>query len=500
MATTPVAKPIAAPRRTAAAPRRRLIAAALGSGLIYGLYLVFVAFLPYRLTTPNVYLFDVLGSGWGAALLFVTAVVALFGLATLAWLATSDESAEAGSERGEGAAPDKRLLVWAIAPPVLFALALTLAQPLTSRDLFHYLMEGRILGVHGANPYLLPPAAFPADPFFRYSNWTEYTAPYGPLWVTLAAGVALLAGDSLLWGVILFKLVALAGFLACGALIWSVLRRLGRPPLAGTVFWLWNPLVLLEFPGAGHNDVLMLAGMLLAIRLLLEGRLRAALAAVAVAALVKYVALALGPLILWHRLRPLPGWPARARAAVRLCWPAGLLFVWALAPFWIGPATLGPVRESEHYYASLAHLTRIALEWSIDPLIAGRITRGAVLLALAGGYLLAVREAGGGHGRLLTAAASTMTLLVVLWPFFAPWYSAWAVALAAALDSRRVAGRILLLTATATLSYLLQLWVPARWPASVDSVELRSALSALLIFVPFLLTFLSPRRAWGVRA
>ncbi len=521
MTITPAVEPApaAAPRRVAAPPRlRRLVAATLGSGLIYGLYLALVAFLPYRLDQPDVYLFDVLGRGWGAAALFVAVVSALFGLAALAWQATSDERpalsaakgratdgglAPAGNGAAGSAAQDRRLRRWALAPPILFALALTFAQPLASRDLFHYVMEGRILGAHGANPFLFPPSAFPADPFFRFSNWDDYTSPYGPLWVTLAAGLTLLAGDSLVWSVILFKLVALAGYLACGALIWGVLRRLGRPPLPGTTLWLWNPLVLLEFPGAGHNDVLMLAGMLLGLWLLLGGRPRVALVAVTIGALVKYVALALGPLILWRRLRPLPGWPARAREALRLCLPAGLLFVAALAPFWIGPRTLGPLRESDHYYSSLAHLARLALQWFLDPLVAGRITRGAIVLALAAGYLLALREAGeadGGHDRLLAAAARTMTLLIVLWSFFVPWYSAWAVALTATLDRRRAAGRTLLLTATATLSYLLQLWVPARWPAAVEAVGVRSALSALLIFVPFLLTYLPAvrRGAWGV--
>lgn len=498
-------QPPAAVRRWRPAVRGRLIVAALGSGLIYGLYLAVVAFLPYGLDRPNLYLFDRLGYGGGAPALYAAAVIGLFVFAAMAWEATGDvgrgtapPSWEEHQRRPGGAPPsrddDRRLLLWALAPPVVFALMLTLTQPLTSRDLFHYIMEGRVLGTHAANPYLFPPAAFPRDPLLPYTNWTwaNYTSPYGPLWLALGAGLTLLAGDNLFWSVIGFKLVALVGFLACGALVWAILRRLGRSPLPGTVLWLWNPLVLLEFPGAGHNDVLMLAGMLLGVWLVLAGRPRSALVALTVAALVKYVALPLLPLVVWHYLRPLPGWWARARRGAQLLWLPGLLFAGALAPFWVGPSTLGPLNESAHYYASFPHLLRIGLEWFLDYLLAGRIVRGGIVLCLAGGYVLCLREAGGSREHLVSAAAHAMLLLLLLWSFFVPWYVGWAAALVAALGRRRLGGQVLLLSATATLSYLFQLYLPAR---AAVSVEFRSALSALLTFVPFLLTFLP----WATR-
>jgi len=320
---------------------------------------------------------------------------------------------------------------WATIPPALFAACLTLSQPLGSRDLFHYIMEGRILGVHGANPYLFPPSAFPNDPFFPYANWVDYTSPYGPLWVGLSAGLALLGGQSLFWTVLAFKLAALAGWAACGAMIWSILARLGRPPLAGTALWLWNPLVLFEFPGAGHNDVLMLAGGLLGLRLLLAERPRAAMVAFIAAALVKYVALVLVPLALWGQLRPLPGWRERAREAARLLLLPGLLFVGALALFWVGAATLGPLREANHYYASPAHVVRLGLEWFLPSDRAGRIVRGGIIVLLAAGYLRLLWGATRDRAALLAAAAGTMLLLIALWPAFVPWYVAWVVAFAA---------------------------------------------------------------------
>lgn len=492
MAATPEVVPVkAAPVDEPAArggwgdARRRLVAAALGSGAIYALYAGGVAFLPYNLTRRNIYLFGVLGYRPYTLLLYIAAVVALFALAALAREAV---------RAAPGAAADRGLRRWALAPPILFALLLTPTQPLASRDLFHYLMSGRILGVYGANPYLLPPSAFPADPFFQYTNWPNYTSPYGPLWAVLGAGVTRLGGDSLIWSVLLFKLVALAGYLACGAVLWRLLRRLGRPPLPGVVLWLWNPLVLFEFPGNGHNDVLMLAGMLLGLWWVVAGRPRAGLAALAVAALVKYVALALIPLVAWRLLRPLPSWRARAREAVRLLWLPGTVFVGGLAPFWVGARTLGPLREVNEYYSSLPHVLRIALEWFLSPTLAGRLVQGVIMLSLLGGYALLLRRAGGGTDDLLAAAAGTMLLLIVLWSFFVPWYIGWAVALVATLGAHRLGSRVLLLSALAMLAYPLQLYLPGR---RAISVEWRSTLSALLIFVPFLLAL--RRRGGGGR-
>lgn len=466
----------APPLGTARLARRRLGVAALASGLIYALYLA-IAFLPEHIAKPRLYLFAVVNRGELEPIVFTLAVAALFALAAVAW-------------RLVGAPEGAALRRWAILPPLGFATLLLLTMPLTSRDVFYYLMIGRVLGVHGANPYLVAPAAFPTDPFFQYTNWPDYTAPYGPLWLLLSAGIALLGGSSLAWGICLFKLVAFGAYLACGLLIGAILRACGKPALPGVVLWLWNPLVLLEFPGAGHNDVLMLALLLLGVWLYLTGRLRLALAAVAAAAMIKSVAIVALPLLLWHHLAPHDGWRARAREALRLVWSPALVIAASLAPLWAGTAMLGPVRESSHYYSSIGHIVRIALESFLSPRLSGNLVRGAIFLLLLVGYLLILRRLPGDPARLLAGLAWTMLLLIALWPFFVPWYCAWGVALVATLGSRRRGAQALILCLGATFSYLFQLYLPIRMAVSV---EFRSTLSAILIFGPFGLSFLP----WG---
>jgi hypothetical protein len=459
---------------------QQLIAASAGSGLIYIAYLVFIAFLPEHLGERRLTIFSALGRGYQALAIYLAAVGILFALAVVAWRA---------ARAGQG----WRVQLWALLPPIVFGGILVLTIPLTSRDIFYYISSARVLSVYGTNPYLAAPSAFPNDPLFQYANWPDYTSPYGPLWLVVSATLTRLGAGDLFWSVVLFKMLAFVCYLLCGVLIWTILRARGKDPLAGAVFWLWNPLALLEFSGAGHNDVLMLVGLLLGLWLYLTGRVRLALAALTLAAMTKLVALIVMPLILWHHLASRPGWLARGREAARVLWLPAAIVVACLAPFWAGASTFGPVKESSHYYSSFAHVARIVLEWFLSPRLSGEITRGGLLLILAVGYLLILWRTPGDSRSLLTGLTRAFFLLLILWSFFVPWYCAWVVAVAAALASGRHNWRALLLGAGATISYVFQFFLPLRMAASV---ELRSSLSAVLIFLPFLLTFVPWERLW----
>jgi alpha-1,6-mannosyltransferase len=451
--------------------------AALGSGLIYSVYLAF-AFLPRYIMQPKVHLFNALGNGVFAPILYTLGIIVLFALSITAWRAVRD-------------ATGWEVRLWALAPPLVFALLLLLTMPLTSRDIFFYAMSGRVLSIYGQNPYTVAPSAFPHDPLFVFSNWPDYTSPYGPIWLVVSGGLTRLAGDDITRSVLLLKLVAVGGYLACGGLIGAILRTRRRAVLPGMVFWLWNPLVLIEFAGAGHNDVLMLAGLLLGLWLYLRGWLRLAFGAVALAAMVKLVALVILPILLWHRLMALNSWRARIWETVRLAWVPAIVTALCLVPFWAGEATLGPVKESDHYYSSAGHIARIMLEWFLPPRPAGDLVKGTIVAILLVGYGLILWRTPGDDKRLLAACTSAMLLLIVLWPFFVPWYCAWAVAMVATLGSGRVGRRVLILCLGATLSYIFQLYLPVRM---TTSVEFRSTLSAILIFCPFAISLLP----WGV--
>ena len=233
---------------------------------------------------------------------------------------------------GLGHRPLATLLVGALA----MALPLLLVYPINATDVFRYVVRGRIASTHAANPYLDPPSVFIGDPFIPLTGeWAGETSPYGPLWEIVAAGLTAVSGDNLLAGVLLFKGLALAAFLITGVLIWQLMPDERRPSYL--LLWVWNPALLLTFVANGHNDALMILWLVLGYWLGRRGRPLLGFWIMALAALVKPVALLALPLffIAWLRDRP----PGRARlgwTAAALGGAAGLAWL-AFLP-WAGEA------------------------------------------------------------------------------------------------------------------------------------------------------------------
>lgn len=230
----------------------------------------------------------------------------------------------------------RRPLALLLLGSLALAVPLLLVYPINATDVFRYVVRGRIASAHAANPYLDPPSAFIGDPFMPLTGeWAGETSPYGPLWEVVAAGLTALSGDNLLAGVLLFKGLALAAFLLTGALIWQLLPAARRP--AYTLLWAWNPALLLTFVANGHNDALMLLFLVLGFWLGRRGRPLLGFWVMALAALVKPVALLALPFFFIVWLRELP--PGRAQwrwTAAALGGAAGLAWL-AFLP-WTGEA------------------------------------------------------------------------------------------------------------------------------------------------------------------
>ncbi|HYN75809.1 MAG TPA: polyprenol phosphomannose-dependent alpha 1,6 mannosyltransferase MptB, partial [Candidatus Limnocylindria bacterium] len=153
----------------------------------------------------------------------------------------------------------------------LWALPLFLTPVMFSRDIFSYISASRMLSA-GLDPYTngtidLPWTNDGADAF-----WVGSPSPYGPLWVGLSSGVFHITGASAIPSLLAFRLLALAGV----ALLAVYLPRLAA--LCGVdaakVIWLGllNPLVLMHFVSAGHNDALMLGLLVAGMTIALEGK------------------------------------------------------------------------------------------------------------------------------------------------------------------------------------------------------------------------------------
>jgi len=277
-------------------------------------------------------------------------------------------------------------------------LSLLWLYPIGAADLFDNISRGRITAEYGGNPFYQTPRDYPSDVFFRYVAWRRSTSAYGPAWELLAAGTSRLAGDEVLANVLAFKLLNLLFYVGGIALIAAILRRLApERALQGVCLFAWNPLVLYETAGNGHNDVVMAFWILLGMYGALRGRHTWAALALVVGALTKFIPVLLVPLVLAAGLRAHLSWKSRLFFIARTGLACVALIVAAYAPFWRGGDPLSIERRENLYTTSLPAFVQAQLE---NPL-----------------GVEASR-------RVVSQAALALTLGVVLWQAWRVWKTA----------------------------------------------------------------------------
>jgi hypothetical protein len=240
------------------------------------------------------------GKSASGALLWAASLTVAFALYALGWR-------RARAAGRAGIAP-------VLATGLVATLVLLFAYPVTAIDEYVYLVHGRIWAFHGGNPLVQPPNLFPDERLLNMTGeFGNAPAPYGPLWIGASGLVARLAGDDLLVGLLLFKGLAVASYAVCAWLISRLLVATGdEEATAGTLLFAWNPVVLIDVAGNGHNDAAMMALVLAAVAATRSRWRVAAPALLCLAALVKYVAGALVPLLLIEL------WCSRERLGGRL--------------------------------------------------------------------------------------------------------------------------------------------------------------------------------------
>ncbi|HZI73883.1 MAG TPA: hypothetical protein VFD73_07605, partial [Gemmatimonadales bacterium] len=292
-------------------------------------------------------------------------------------------------------------------------LVLMLVPGVLSTDIFSYIWYGRILVDFGQNPLTHVPADYTfydSGGWLQWVFWKETPSVYGPAWVLLAGAIAQISnalGGDIVNHILGHKVVAALSHLANVALIWKisgiVIGKYWRRPdlhalklaeadwqagmrLAVTLAYAWNPLMVIEMGANGHNDVLMLTGVLLAVWLHLTGRWRLAVLTLAVAGLIKAAVVVFLPGYLWllfweaaaskesaegsrqeaRRARGLlPSFARLAQAAAIFAGTWVLFYI----PFWEGPATLKPLVSGpaqEYFVNSLGE----TLRWKVPQVIA----------------------------------------------------------------------------------------------------------------------------------
>jgi len=311
--------------------------------------------------------------------------------------------------------------------PILFVAVLVPGYPLLSSDLFKYVFDGRILTVYGQNPFIHVPAEFPDDRFYDLVYWKAVVNAHGPIWRVLEAASAAVGNESCSRAILATKVWPSLAYLATIGALFATLRTLEpKRAIQGTVLYAWNPLVLLEALQNGHNDVVAALPTLGAVWLTARGYTLGVFPLLAIAALIKPLALALGPLLLLTTIR------RRGPALRSLALGAGLV-VAAYLPFWDGPHTLQGLNRGGIFSASPAELLLLMLQAvGVDleramPLVSASAL-GLFLIAL-----VPLHRAAWDQRLPLAAAAAGVFLLYLLVAaqWFNPWYLLWLVPLAA---------------------------------------------------------------------
>ena len=389
----------------------------------------------------------------GSQLAFGKAIaLALFAVMTMAWVVAVADADSLPT----------RAAVWGIG--ITYALLL-IAPPLLSTDVFTYLSAGRLEMLHGVNPYLHGPVVRPQDPVFAWTGliWCDTPTVYGPLFSLLSAG---LAGFGLAFGLWALKLIAVVAAAACAALTWSIAKQLNRPPLAATLFVALNPVVLAHAIGGAHNDLLMLATVLFAVKLCISAKPVKAGAALAVAVAIKATAgLVLPFLIIGAR-----GYAERGGRLVALGFVAagaivGGIGIWIYGLSWLAiPITVsrGPSRhlgELDSVPGFIAGYLRLG---SIGPVTSALLV-AAALVAIG----LSVRFALKGGDRWLAAAAFAVVSTLAFSTQLHAWYILLCLPLAAlSIDPRARKAAIAITVAMLVLIPSVRGLVPigGSWP------------------------------------
>lgn len=348
----------------------------------------------------------------------------------------------------------------ALAMPLLFVALLLPTLPATSSDVHHYVMEGRVLWVHGGNPLVDTPAEYPQDPYLHYvPPWHQgVPAPYGPAWALLTGLPSLLPQgrpEAVLLG---YKALASLFLLGTGGVLWAALGPMGpEARRRGLVLFAWNPLLVISAAVDGHNDTAMMFFAVVAVAASLRERWSVAFPALIVAALVKYVAVLLAPLLLAYAW--LRGAPGRRREAVLAAVLAVVLGIGLLAPFWEGMDTFRALRiDQRSWFAnSLAEVALLGLAKVLPLEQSMQAARALAASAFLAPYLLLLLRPGmQGEGLVWSCYQSMFLYLTVGSTLFYPWYVAWVLPLAALLGGSRWAAPALLLSFTACFVALVE--------------------------------------------
>lgn len=340
---------------------------------------------------------------------------------------------------------------WLTGTLALWCGPLLVAPPLFSRDLFSYLAQGEIAAA-GLDPGVVGPAEALGPGSATAArvdvHWRDAPSPYGPVFGAVARTIAQLTGGDPVTGILLHRLVAVAGLVL---VVWAVPRlaaAAGAAPRDALLLGVLNPLVPWHAVGGGHNDALMLGLMLAGTAVALDalrgavggavrwGPFALGVGLVVLAAGVKLpalVALAVVGTALAHRWGGAVRHLLLAGAGAVLAVAVGAVAVRFLTGLGFGAPTLpgasgGPDSwmAPTNWFGFLAGGIAASTGARATPTMIAIGEVAGCGIAVCGIAVVLLRQLRGRIGAV-AALGRTLALVVALGPVVQPWYLLWAV-------------------------------------------------------------------------
>jgi len=334
---------------------------------------------------------------------------------------------------------------------VLAHIAVLLAPPLLSADVFGYLDFARLGVLHGLDPYTHTAAAATGDAVYPYLGWHDVSTPYGPLFTLFTYGLVPLGIAGGIWAL---KVVAVLSSLAAIVLVWRSAERRGLAPAPAAALLGLNPLLLVFAVGGAHNDTLL--GLLVAAGLVavLDRRDVTGSATLVGAIAIKASAGLALPFTLIAAHRRGRGRPAVVAVVVAL---AAVVLVTLIG---FGGQVSGIV-------GSLRGQQQLVAVHSVPSFVSRRLGLGRFDSTVRGGFdvafaLVAIAcliQTWRRPDRWLEAYGWTTLALLCATAWLLPWYALWALLPAALTADRRLRAATLVFCA-----YLVATRLPLAYP------------------------------------
>ena len=333
-------------------------------------------------------------------------------------------------------------LVW-LSGLVLLGVAVC-KVPVGSQDLWSYVMQGRMIVVHHASPYVHRPAEYATDRFVSFvpPGWRSSRSPYGPLFSLLSAVGSAGAGNS----VVANRLVHQG--LAAVALCAAALLHARRGRSWAVPFLVLNP-VCVAIVNGGHNDLLVGALLVFAIDTAVRtgGRRSRAVACgllLAAAALIKLTAiLAAVAVVVWLVRR------ADRRAGLTTA-------TVAVAVSSLAYAVSGGVRALQPLLSGGSRVSRASVAGVIDHVFGRAVFPETIAVAIAigsVGVVLAQSMRWRNSDSPTPLATALFVAFLAAAPFVLPWYSGWVLPMAAESAENSASRGAVLLSGMLFLAY-----------------------------------------------